>query len=127
MDRPEALETPRPRGGWRARMGRDHRPVRAVARAPLRVRTKLLIAFLGIAALLVMVGFLGLRVLGQSNARVERLGTLQLRASAYQTLQAQADGLRALLALRADGPGYETLNGSPTSPVGGRRWRLVDD
>jgi signal transduction histidine kinase len=127
MARPEAFETLRPRRGWAARIGRDNRLVRAVARAPLRVRTKLLVAFLGIAAMLVVVGFLGLRVLGQSNARVERLGTLQLRASTYQTLQAQADGLRGLLALRADGPGYEILNGSPRSPLGGRRWRLVDE
>jgi len=127
MARPEALETPHPRRGWPARMGRDNWLVRAVARAPVPVRTKLLVAFLGIAALLVALGFLGLRVLGQSNGRVERLGTLQQRVSTYQTLQAQADGLRALLALRADGPGYETLNGSPTSPVGGPRWTLADD
>ena len=50
------------------------------------MRTKLLVAFLVIAALLVVVGVLGLRVLGQANARVERLGALQLRSSTYQTL-----------------------------------------
>ena len=55
--------------------------MRGVARAPATVRTKLLVAFLVIAALLVLVGVLGLRVLGQANARVERLGTLQLRSS----------------------------------------------
>ena len=37
-----------------------------------------------IAALLVLVGLLGLRFLGQSNARVERLGTLQLRSATYR-------------------------------------------
>ena len=43
---------------------------------------------------------LGLRVLGQSNARVESLGTLQLRAATYQSLQTQAQQLRQLLAIR---------------------------
>src|ERR687887_322497 len=100
MAQPEALETPHPRRGWTARIGRDNWLVRAVARAPVRVRTKLLVAFLGIAALLVVVGFLGLRVLGQSNARVERLGTLQLRVSTYRVVEARADGLRALLSRR---------------------------
>ena len=55
--------------------------VRAVGRAPFTVRTKLLIAFAVITALLVAVGVLGLRVLGQSNARVVSLGTLQQRAA----------------------------------------------
>ena len=49
---------------------------RCVASAPA-VRTKLLVGFLAIAALLVLYDVLGLRVLGQANARVERLGTLQ--------------------------------------------------
>jgi signal transduction histidine kinase len=108
-------------------MGRDNWLVRAVARAPVPVRTKLLVAFLGIAALLVVVGFLGLRVLGQSNARVERLGTLQQRVSTYQALQAQAGGLRALLDRRTGGPGFATLNNSASSPLGGRRWIGVDE
>jgi signal transduction histidine kinase len=108
-------------------MGRDNWLVRAVASAPVRMRTKLLAAFLGIAALLVLVGFLGLRFLGQSNSRVERLGTLQLRVSTYHALQAQADGLRALLDHRTVGPGFETLTNSKRLPVGGRRWTGVDD
>jgi signal transduction histidine kinase len=127
MAQPEALETPHPRRGWTARIGRDNGLVRATARAPVRVRTKLLVAFLGIAALLVVVGFLGLRVLGQSNARVERLGTLQARASTYEALQAQADGLRALLARRTAVPGFATLNNSTSSRLGGRRWTGVDE
>ncbi len=101
--------------------------MRAVARAPANLRTKLLMAFLVIAALLILVGILGLRVLGQSNARVERLGTLQLRASTYQTLQTQANQLRQLLALRSGGePGFTTLTGATSSIPGGRRWLLVD-
>ena len=95
--------------------------MRAVACAPANLRTKLLIAFLVIAALLILVGILGLRVLGQSNARVERLGTLQLRASTYQTLQTQANQLRQLLALRSGGePGFTTLTGAKSSIPGGR-------
>jgi signal transduction histidine kinase len=102
--------------------------VRAVGRVPVTVRTKLLIGFAGIAALLVTLAVLGLRVLGQSNARVEALGTLQLRAAAYQSLQTQAQELRQLLAIRvAQDPNLNTyLNGQDSSLRGGRRWTLVD-
>ena len=41
--------------------------VRAVARVPARVHVKLLVAFVGTALLVVGVGLLGLRLLGQSN------------------------------------------------------------
>ena len=54
--------------------------VRAVARLPVKVRTKLLIAFVGTSLLLVAVGLLGQLVLGQSNDRVASLGPLQERA-----------------------------------------------
>jgi signal transduction histidine kinase len=90
------------------------------------MRTKLLAAFLCIAALLVVVGFLGLRFLGQSNARVEQLGTLQLRVSTYNALQAEADGVRALLDRRTSDAGFETLTDSKPLPLGGRRWTAVD-
>jgi len=67
--------------------GRADNPiVRAVARLPAKVRTKLLVAFLGIAALLVVIALLGLRVLGQSNSRAERLGALQVRFAWYQQM-----------------------------------------
>ena len=91
---------------------------------PVKVRTKLLVAFAVIAALLVAVAVLGLRVLGQSNARVESLGTLQLRAATYQGLQTQAQQLRQLLAVRAaaDYPNYGTYVGRNDSGVlGGRQ------
>src|SRR5439155_1376398 len=89
--------------------GADNPLVRAVGRAPVTVRTKLLVAFAVIAALLVAVAVLGLRVLGQSNARVESLGTLQRRAGTYQSLQTQAQQLRQLLAIRvADDPSLNT-------------------
>src|SRR4051794_14172953 len=101
MAEPEVLETPRP-SRWRtARIGADNPLVRAVAGAPVNLRTKLLIAILSIAALLVLVAVLGLRLLGQSNARVERFGNLQLREARYQTLWAEANLMQKLLAVRA--------------------------
>jgi signal transduction histidine kinase len=87
----------------------------------------MLVALAGIAALLVVVAVLGLRVLGQANARVESLGTLQLRAATYQSLQTQAHQLRQLLALRVgDDPGLKTYLGVPSPAVSGRNWILVD-
>ena len=91
--------------------------MRAVARIPAKVRTKLLVAFLGIAALLVVIAFLGLRVLGQSNSRAEHLGALQLRIAGYQELEADAAALRQLLALCTGTPDYEKfLNGGRPTP-----------
>ena len=43
---------------------------------------------MGTALLVIVLGVLGLRLLGQANERVETLGTLQQRASAYGKLQA---------------------------------------
>jgi signal transduction histidine kinase len=100
-----------------SQVGRDNRLVRAVAGAHANLRTKLLVAFLAIAALLVLVAVLGLRLLGQSNARVERLGNLQLRSSQYQTLFTQANLLRQLFALRSGGePGFATLTHATSNP-----------
>ncbi len=108
--------------------GADNPLVRAVGRVPVKVRTKMLVAFAGITALLIVVAVLGLRVLGQANARVESLGTLQLRAATYQSLQTQAQQLRQLLALRVgDDPSLRTyLGGGPTSVPEGRNWALAD-
>ena len=72
--------------------------VRAVARLPVTVRTKLLIAFVGTALLLVAVGLLGQLVLGQSNDRVASVGPLQKRAVQYSQLQADAEHLADALA-----------------------------
>jgi signal transduction histidine kinase len=72
--------------------------VRAVGRLPAKVSTKLLIAFLGTSVLLLAVGLLGQRVLGQSNDRVGSLGVLQERAFAYGQLQRDAWHVRASLA-----------------------------
>ena len=75
--------------------------VRTVARLPVTVRTKLLIAFVGTSLLLVAVGLLGQIVLGQSNDRVGSLGALARRASAYGQLQRDAKHVQELLSANA--------------------------
>jgi signal transduction histidine kinase len=70
---------------------------------PAGVHVKLLVAFVGTALLVVVVAVLGLRLLGQSNERVETLGTLQARASAYGKLRSDALHVRGLLAQRVEG------------------------
>jgi signal transduction histidine kinase len=103
----------------------ESRLVGAVAGVPANVRTKLLVSFLVIAALLILIVVVGVRVLGQSNARVERLGNLQQRVSTYQTLLTQANELRQLLALRAGGePGFATLTGQKNTDTAA--WSGVD-
>ena len=88
---------------------------RAVGRIPLGVRAKLSIASLGTVVLLIVVGVLGLRVLGQSNARVEALEALQLRASAYGELRSDAAQVRQLLALRAGNSSADRYSGGGSS------------
>jgi signal transduction histidine kinase len=103
--------------GRRRLLSRADNPlVRAVARLPVKVRTKLLIAILSIAALLAVVALLGLRVLGQSNLRAERLGALQVRVAGYQQLEADAAVLRQELAICAGNADYQKwLNGGRPS------------
>jgi signal transduction histidine kinase len=79
----------------------DHRLTRAVGRIPVRVQTKLLAAFVIIVALLVVLVLLSLRVLGESNARIENLGLLQQRATKYQELNTDANQVQLMLTLRA--------------------------
>ncbi|MEP6476427.1 MAG: HAMP domain-containing sensor histidine kinase [Actinomycetota bacterium] len=83
----------------------DDSLVRAVARLPVTVRTKLLIAFVGTSLLLVAIGLLGQIVLGQSNDRVGSLGALSGRAIAYGQLQQDAQHVQELLSGNA-GPDY---------------------
>jgi signal transduction histidine kinase len=85
--------------------------VRAVGRLPVKVHTKLLIAFVGTAVLLVAVGALGLRVLAESNDRVGRLGPLQERAAAYGKLQSDTAHIRLLLAENVDRAFYGVWTG----------------
>src|SRR5580765_3242077 len=84
----------------RSRAGAENPLVRALGRIPATLRTKLLVAFVAIAALLVVVGVLGLVALGRSNARVERLGALQERAASAERLQTDIAQLKSLLATR---------------------------
>jgi signal transduction histidine kinase len=83
--------------------GIDNPLVRAVGRIPAKLRTKLVVAFLGIAALLVLVAILGVRALGQANSRSENVRTLQQRAQAYQELETDARQLRQVLSICAGG------------------------
>ena len=93
----------------------DNAVARAVGRLPAKVHVKLLIAFVGTAVLVMAVGLLGLRVLGQSNDRAERLGALQKRAFSYGKLQSDASHVRLLLAENVDEPFYKVWpGGSPT-------------
>jgi signal transduction histidine kinase len=126
MAQSEVVQAPPGPRRWAALAGLEARLVRVVARAPASVRTKLLLAFLAIALLLVVVGALGLRVLGQSNGRVERLGQLQLRSSQYQVLQASANDLVQVLGARAAGsPGFSAYTGTEALR-GGLQWLRVD-
>ena len=61
--------------------------VRLVARVSARVQTKLLVAFLTIAGLLIVVGAVGLRVLSGVNAQTNQLIELQREIAAYRQVQ----------------------------------------
>jgi signal transduction histidine kinase len=97
--------------------------VRAVSRLPAKVHTKLLVAFVGTAVLVVAVGVLGLRLLGQSDARVRTLGALQERAFAYGKLQGDAVNVRVLLAENVGGDFYRLSN--PDLRLSGRQATVV--
>jgi signal transduction histidine kinase len=67
------------------------------------VHTKLLVAFVGTALLVVVLGVLGLRLLAQSRERVETQGALQQRAFAYGKLRSDALHVRLLQAQNVGG------------------------
>jgi signal transduction histidine kinase/DNA-binding response OmpR family regulator len=58
-----------------------------VARAPVPIHRKLVLAFGAVVALLVAVGAIGVHSLGQANHRTERLAGLQNKVSIYRQLQ----------------------------------------
>ena len=90
--------------------------VHAVGRLPAKVHTKLLIAFVGIALLVVAVGLIGLRVLGDSNERVGRLGAFQDRANAFVRLETDTRNIKLLL---NENPGSEFYRVNPLiRPIG---------
>jgi signal transduction histidine kinase len=91
----------------------DNPLVRAIGRVPAGVHVKLLVAFVGTVLLVVVLGVLGLRLLGQSNERVETLGTLQGRAFAYGKLRSDASHLSGLLAERVGGDYYKVFTDQP--------------
>ena len=74
---------------------------RAVARAPVSVRTKLLVGFSVMVALLVVVAIAGFLALRQSNSRLERLRTEQQKERLVQTLLADANRLQSRVQHRA--------------------------
>ena len=127
MERSEVLEAP-PARHRRAALGRLRERLAAlVGRVPATVRTKLLVAFLAIAALLVIVSVLGLRVLGQANARVERLDTLQLRVAQYEGLAAAAAAMQQAVNARDAGDANQsTYTGDSALNGSGRFWTLAD-
>jgi signal transduction histidine kinase len=95
----------------------DNPLVRGVGRLPAKVHTKLVVAFVGTAALVVAVGLLGLRVLGEANERAERLGALQQRALAYGKLESYTREVRLLLA-QNPGSAFLELNDPSIVPRG---------
>src|SRR5262249_3002436 len=58
-----------------------------VSRVPARVQVKLLAAFLAIAALLIVMGAVGLQVLSRVNQRTDELIRLQRKIEAYRQVQ----------------------------------------
>jgi signal transduction histidine kinase len=116
-----------PDAGTRHRLSRADNPlVRTVGRLPATVHTKLLVAFVATTVLVVVVGVLGLRVLGQANARAEMLGTLQDRAYAYGALQSEAFNIRVLEAENVAADFYR-LNNPDLRPPSGRDAMPVDE
>jgi CHASE3 domain sensor protein len=73
--------------------------VDAVSRAPARVQTKLLVAFLAMVALLILLGAVGLQVLSGMSQRTEELIELQRKIAAYR--QVQHDTTRQLYGVAA--------------------------
>src|SRR5882757_4827292 len=69
-----------------------------VARVRAPIRRKLMVAFGAMVVLLVAIGAIGLRGLGQSNDRVRTLGMLQQRVAAYRGLQIDNSQLRQMRA-----------------------------
>ena len=58
-----------------------------MARVPVPIHRKLVVAFGAVVALLVVVGAIGVHALGQANDRTERLASLQGKVSIYRQLQ----------------------------------------
>ncbi|MCA1846241.1 MAG: hypothetical protein LC792_24215 [Actinobacteria bacterium] len=94
----------------------DNPIARAVAGVRAPIRRKLLAAFAAIVVLLMAIGGLGLRVLGESNDRVRERGLLQERITAYRTIQVDNLQLRALRDASFLPPTRETGCGASRPP-----------
>ena len=83
--------------------------VGSVARVPVRVQTKLLIAFLAIVALLIALGAVGLYTLSGVNQRTEELIRNERKiAGAILTCWSLVHGLTQLIADGLVGPGKKS-------------------
>jgi signal transduction histidine kinase len=107
--RPEQARAPAVRRRRLASAG-DNPIVRAVGRLPLRVHTKMLLAFVATACLVVVVGLIGLRELAGANDRSKTLGALETRALQYGKLEEDAQHLSLLLGENV-ATDYYTVNG----------------
>jgi signal transduction histidine kinase/HAMP domain-containing protein len=85
--------------------------VDAVARAPARVQTKLLVAFLAMVALLIALGAVGLEVLRGVNQRTEELIALQRKIAAFRQVQQGTTGQLYGVASALLAPDARTLDG----------------
>ena len=78
---------------------RLNRPVRDfIARPPLRLELKLIVAVLGAVGLLVLFGLNSLAILAENNRRTETLIDTQLRIDTYQDIELQSQTLVITLA-----------------------------
>ena len=117
--RPARVGSPRPPGPS------DSVLVRGVGGVPARIRTKVLVAFVGIAVLALAVGLFGVRVLAQSNERVGRLGALQIRTNAFAKLESDTRSIRLLLN-QNPGPGFYKVNPELDQPGRERTEPAID-
>jgi class 3 adenylate cyclase/CHASE3 domain sensor protein len=81
-----------------------------VARLPARIETKLLAAFFGIVALLILLGAIGLGVLSQVNQRTETLITADREIADYHRLRHDVDGLLVAISSAMWMPSQEYLD-----------------
>ena len=95
------------------------------ARVAAPIRRKLIVAFAAIVVLLVVIGGLGLRILGQSNNRVKALGMLEQRMATYRGLQIDNNQIRQMRATRSSEIG--ALFGSDSTPISAPQGPAISD
>ena len=81
-----------------------------VARIPARIETKLLVAFSGIVALLILLGGIGLGVLSELNRHTEDIIATDREVAEYYRLQHDVDGLMVAVSLAMWLPGPEYVD-----------------